>query len=160
MTWEVYKPVKNNRISTEPKITIKDGKFSFNAFIRDNYLKGIDFITILMDKKANKVGLQLKEKKDENTIKLSRAKSGNNVLLNATPFFKMNNIDTSKTKSYDVEYNEKEKIMVIDLKKAQEVKYSPRTANKKQKQGQQEVHFEIKPQSELNKANVKEEVTK
>ncbi|RKJ32376.1 hypothetical protein D7X33_39640 [Butyricicoccus sp. 1XD8-22] len=148
MPWETYKPVRNTRASLEPKITIKNGKFSFNAFVRDNFIKDFSFITLLFDKKTNKVGMQLKEKEDDMTIKIAKASKGNTTFLNATPFFRIYGINDKETTSYSAEFDEKNKIITIDLNKAEKVNYSPRTQNK---QGTQEVQFTIKPQQQSDK---------
>jgi hypothetical protein len=127
--WETYKPVKSTRVSLEPKVTIRGGKFSFNAYLRTNVLKGYQFATLLYDKKAKKIGIQLKKEKDESTLKLSTTKS-NSTFLNALPFFTQYGLDTSETKAYPVTIDKD--MLIIDLNKAEAVNYSPRTTTKKE----------------------------
>lgn len=129
MNWETFKPTgTRTRSATEPKVSIKNGKFSFNSKMRDDLLDiSQEFVTLMFDKKSNKIGIQQKKVKDETTLKLSNALSTKSVFLNALAFFQHHGIDTSVTKSYPA--TKEKDIIVIDLNKAEEVKYTPRAGS-------------------------------
>lgn len=145
MSWNVFTPTSQSRgaSSTEPKVSIKNGKLSFNSKARTDHLDvkigakfKFNYATLMFNEKENKIGLVLKEREDETTFAITRTKTGNSAFLNALQFFKTYGKVTEATKKYAVttetmttkENNKdvKTEILVIDLNKPENVNYTPR----------------------------------
>lgn len=133
MAWEEYTAPPITRTSKEPKITIRDGKFNFNSYVRKEFIKGIPYATLLYDATNEKIGIRLEKEKTNTSVTITRESTTNPNFLSAVPFFNHYKLDTSTTKSYTptLEQNEEESIIVINLKEGQPVNYTPRTTSDK-----------------------------
>ncbi|WP_338842157.1 hypothetical protein [Paenibacillus glucanolyticus] len=159
MSWESFKPVPQPRGAShsEPKVSINKGKLSFNRKARKDFLdeklanppkdaKEKDtykykFASLLFNEQENKIALLLKQKEDEATLTITRSSAGNSAFVNAVQFFKTKGKENEETKRYpvtketitikddknkDVQIN----VLIIDLNKPEEVKYTPRSNSK------------------------------
>lgn len=115
MAFERY--TKTNLRMGEPKISIwSRGQIGFNssAIIKYN-LNDFDYAVIFFDKETNMVGIMLtNDKKEPGAMKLVKRKSGG-FSFSAQAFLNFYNIDHSKTKKYDLKYDESENLYTFQL---------------------------------------------
>ena len=114
MSFEMFIP---SRISTDKeKITIlRAGTFWVNKKASEKFFKGFKRVLFYWDKEREVIGLKPVNNK-ENSYSLSRAKNRKDITISGTAFLNHNGISYKNTRNFEPSWNEKEKLVEIQLK--------------------------------------------
>jgi hypothetical protein len=104
------------RVSTgEAKVTIlPTGVFWINAITAKDFFEGFKRTFLLYDKEARAIGFQPTHEQ-EHSYSLSRAKGRKDITVSGTAFLECYKVAHEKRKNYKPTWNEKEKLVQIDL---------------------------------------------
>ncbi len=113
MSFETFIPRK--MVSSKPKITVlSTGIFWVNRFGEEEMFKGFNRTFLLYDRERKIIGFK-PTMEQENTYSLSRTKSRNSISISGKSFLEYFKIDYKQTRNYIPAWNEKEKLVEIDL---------------------------------------------
>ena len=93
------------------------GQISFNQGVVNRCnLKDTDYVVLFFDRYDKKIGFQITgNNKEEGAIKLKMIATG--ALISAKPFLDYYGVDYTKTTRYELEYNDANRLHVVDLTK-------------------------------------------
>ena len=115
MTFEEFVP-KKAPPAREPMISIlKQGSFGINGSAVERYFKDAEYVVLLYDKEAKRIGIRPIKDATSNSYPLRRAKKGNTVQITGQKFLRHYGIEHPETKRYPCEWLEKEKLVVVQL---------------------------------------------
>ena len=102
-------------ITREGKITIlPTGVFWINAVTTKDFFQGLQRTFLLYDKEARTIGFQPTYER-EHTYVLSSSKNRHDITVSGRAFLEYYKISYEERKSYKPTWNEKEKLVQIDL---------------------------------------------
>lgn len=101
----------------KPRISIRqNGQIGFNNGARKRFdLDKYEFVILYYDKEESKIGIKLTNNNGESGV-MRLQKRPLNIAISAKSFFEYYNILYSETKTYDPVWDEKNKMIVINLK--------------------------------------------
>jgi len=119
MPYEVFD--RKNQRSREPSVTfMKIGRFAFNKAATSIFKeRKLNFINLAWDKEKRLVGFQPVACRDELSYRIRYNKRGDACGFSAITFMRHIEYDRSKSHSYSLEWDEKEKMFIakVSLKK-------------------------------------------
>jgi len=104
--------------SYKPKVSIRvNGTIGFNAgAIRKWKLDGFAFIVLFYDKESRTIGIKpVKTADEEGSHKLNFGKGKKSAWVSCRKFFDFFDIAVQDTKRFDGQFDEKEKMMIVQL---------------------------------------------
>jgi hypothetical protein len=108
---------RKSRSFGKPMITItKDGNININSVTMEKYVKDNNFAVLYYDKNNYLIGVKFSDKEKPESYKIRKSRNDRLGYLTGIAFLKYYNINHDKTFAYTVEWNEQEKMIVIDLK--------------------------------------------
>jgi len=112
------KLLKNKRtIVDKPLVTVGSGDVIYlNTFVMRNYFKGIEWVELLYDDDKKRLGINPLKNENQGTFRLgfSSQKNKSTGVIAARSVIKSLKIIHS---TYDAKWNDKEKILEVELKK-------------------------------------------
>lgn len=116
MSFELFTGKKSRYGS--PKITInKAGQIGINPACLNMYFSKKKYVMVYLDKDNNKIGFKPADDDKNNAFKLTHTNSGNSASISGQSFLKFIHYDYKvNTKSFEPQWNEKEEILIIELK--------------------------------------------
>lgn len=109
---------KRRAISDTPMVSLlKQGIFALNQACYNKYFKAYKYVILLFDKENNKIGLKPTNEVSSNTYNIRVSRDGKLANISAIAFLKFYKIPHNETKSYTCFWNEKEKILEVELSK-------------------------------------------
>lgn len=113
MGFETFIP--RRMITREAKITILEaGIFWINFITTRKFLKGFKRTYVLYDKERKVIGFK-PTNEQKHTYSLSRAKGRNDITVSGMAFLEYYKIPHKERKSYKATWNDKERLVEIDL---------------------------------------------
>jgi len=108
-----------------PKATItKDNIINFNSAAMRKYIKDYTYAIFYFDKKNKLIGIELTNQDTQEAYKIRKDRNGKLGSVSAISFLKYYEIQSEKTLTYSIEWNEQDKMLIIDLKEHQKKKTS------------------------------------
>ena len=100
----------------KPMITItKHGHININSVTMGKYVKDNSFAVFYYDKNNHLMGIKFSDKERPESYKIRKSKNARLGYITAIAFLKYYDINHDKTLPYTVDWNEQEKMIVIDL---------------------------------------------
>ena len=113
--FEEFKDV-GSRASNTPKVTFtKAGLLNFNKRFIAEYVKNDTFVVYHYDKNNNTMGIELADESKENAYKIRVASDKRYGTTSAIAFLKHHNLSFTKATSFIAKWDDKYKLLVIDL---------------------------------------------
>ncbi|MCX6566879.1 MAG: hypothetical protein NTW38_10760 [Candidatus Aminicenantes bacterium] len=94
----------------------KQGHLIFNAACTDKFVKDYAWAELHYDRKERLIGLKLSKDERPDAYKINRNRKGRYVYVSAFGFLRYFEIPHPKTKACAVTWDEKDKMLVLDLK--------------------------------------------
>lgn len=115
MGFELY--TKKGGRSSSPKVSIaKAGYIGINSACMDMYFKGKNFVQLYWDKEKQIIGIKPIDKEAGGAFTLTNDGERRPGSIAGRSFLKYYEIDFSKSRSFDPEWNEKENMLIFKLK--------------------------------------------
>ena len=106
-----------------PAVTItKVGMLNFNVGTMKTYVKDNDYAILYFDKDNSIVGIQFTKKKSPEAYHIRAARDGKFGAISGIAFLHYYKIPYNTTTSYFVDWDEKEQMLVLDLKQHKKVR--------------------------------------
>ena len=104
----------------KPKVSIRrNGQIGFNNGARKRFeLDNYKYVILFYDKENEKIGIKLTNEGSENGIMILQ-KRPLNVAVSAKSFLEYYELPYLKTSRYDPQWDENEKMIIVDLKKSE-----------------------------------------
>ena len=100
-----------------PLVSIsKQGLLSFNVACSDKFIKDYNWAELHYDRKERLIGLKLSKDERPDAYKIQRHRNNRNLYMSVSGFLKYFEVMPQKTKAYAVTWDEKDKMLVADLK--------------------------------------------
>lgn len=118
-----FEEFKFRRIRTpdKPFITItKSGIIYFNSETMQRYIREKSYALLYYSGSDNKIGIKFTDNETANTYKIRKSRRDKLGSISGIAFLKYYRIDFKTTKPFDVNWNEKEEMLIIDLKQNEE----------------------------------------
>jgi hypothetical protein len=114
MSFKIFIP---SRIPTnKEKITILKAKiFWVNRKVSEKYFKGFKRVLLYWDEERKVIGFK-PVNNEENSYSLSRVEKRKDITISGMAFLKHNGISYKNTQNFEPTWNEKEKLVEIQLK--------------------------------------------
>ena len=104
-----------------PMATItKDKIINFNAMAMRKYIKDFSYAIFYYDRKDKLIGIELTNNDAPEAYKIRKDRNNRIGTISAMSFIKYYKIQAKKTLTYSIEWNEQEKMLIIDLKENQQ----------------------------------------
>ncbi len=101
----------------EPAITVtKAGIINFNLATMKRYVKDNKYATLYYNKEDLLIGIKFSAKKEWGSYKIIKYRNNKFGTISGTAFLKYYNIPYPETIGYSAEWNEQDKMLIIDLK--------------------------------------------
>ncbi|MCJ7563141.1 MAG: hypothetical protein MUP52_00950 [Candidatus Aminicenantes bacterium] len=115
-TWERFTHRKFKSFST-PKATITNGgQLSMNYAVMTEYVKENNFAVLFYNKDEALIGIKFQDKDAPDAYKIRRYRNDKLGYISITAFLNYYKIPSRATESYTPKWEEKEKLMIIDIK--------------------------------------------
>ena len=117
MSYEAFE-MTGVRMAAEAAITIlKQGNFGINRRAAVEFFKGAKYASLHYDRAARRIGIRPEEKKAPHAYEI-RGQDGKGAMqISGSAFLRYFGIEHKTTKSYPCRWNEKEKVVEIELGK-------------------------------------------
>jgi hypothetical protein len=102
---------------TEPMVSISArGQISLNkGSIKKFNLDKFKYAVLHYDAEGRKIGIKFTNEKEEGALKIGRNVKRGGAFISGRSFFKYYQFGISKTEKYDIAFDDKHKLYVIDL---------------------------------------------
>jgi len=101
----------------KPQITINEkGMFYFNAAMMDTHIKEKRNVIYHYDEQYRKIGFSFLAERQEISYRIQRQNNRGSASASAKPFLNYHRINYTVKQTFDVEYDTRNKLYVIDLK--------------------------------------------
>jgi len=115
-TWERFTHRKFKSFST-PKATITaDGQLSLNYATMTEYVKKNNFAVLFYNKEEALIGIRFQDIDATDAYKIRRYRKDKLGYISITAFLKYYKIPLKSTESFAPKWEEKEKLMILDIK--------------------------------------------
>lgn len=113
-----FEPFESKRThGGDPSVSItKYANFILNTACIQRYFEDTKYAKVFWDAEHQKVGIKPMKKKDAYSYSIHLSPKGNVGSFSGVAFFKATGIDYKNTKSYLVEWNEKEQLVEFSVK--------------------------------------------
>jgi len=100
-----------------PRITVtKDKNINLNAMAMQKYIKDYSHAIFYYDKTDRLIGIKLTKNDTPEAYKIRKDRNDRLGSISAVSFLKYYKIQTKKTTTYKIQWNEQDKMLIIDLK--------------------------------------------
>jgi len=100
-----------------PVVTITKTKlFNFNSYAMKHIIKGYDHISLFFNKEKSQVGFKLLTEETDYSYPIRKSRRENLGSISGIAFLKYYKIAPKDTKRYKIDYDDEEKMMVINIK--------------------------------------------
>jgi len=120
-----FEKFMHKRLQTfgEPTATItKAGIINFNIGTMSNYVKDNKYATLYYDKENLLIGIQFSNKKTPEAYRIVKYRTGKFGTISGMAFLKYYRISHKESRTYFVEWNEQDEMLIIDLKQHEKKK--------------------------------------
>ena len=93
------------------------GYFILNRSATINYIKEYRYCNFLFNKNKNLIGIKLLDEPNDFSYKINRKKANPSAFICGQCFLNHIEVGYKESKKYQLEYHEKEKMLIINLKK-------------------------------------------
>lgn len=117
MSYEAFE-MTGGRMSAEAAITIlKQGNFGINSRAAMEFFKGVKYASLHYDRAARRIGIRPEERKAPHAYEIRGQNGKGAVQISGSAFLRFFGIDHKATKAYPCKWNDKEKLIEIQLEK-------------------------------------------
>lgn len=125
--WETFQRTKKSS-SKDPTVTLgKGGVIGLNVAVCRNIVSDNRFAYLLFDKDRGFMGIKFTKKEDPDAYPVKITESRGHASLTGVSFLKTYDIYPAETKVYPATFDEKDKILVVDLN-AEDVRIAKKKA--------------------------------
>lgn len=114
--FEKFTQRKYKSFDTPMATVTKDCIINFNAVAMEKHVKKFSHAVFYYDRKDKLVGIKFSNKDAPEAYKIRKDREGRLGSVTAMSFLKYYEINPTQTLSYHVEWNDQDKMLIIDLK--------------------------------------------
>ncbi|MFN2421217.1 MAG: hypothetical protein ABR527_07530 [Gemmatimonadota bacterium] len=112
MAYETYVPQRGPSGGKSTVRVLRNGDLSISPSVYDQYFNRANYVELMFDPNNKKVGLKPRSKPTKATYKLRESPQGGaRRYVSAGQFLANYGVKVTKAKSYDVKWNEREKLV-------------------------------------------------
>lgn len=117
MAFETYVPQRGPSVGKPSIRILKNGQLSISPAAYDKWFKKANYVELLFDSRARRVGLKPRSKPTKATYKLRLSpQGGDRRYVSGARFLESYGVDVRKAKSFEAKWNAGQKLVEFGLK--------------------------------------------